>query len=85
MSHRLAGVPGNDVHPADAAPSLPQPAAGSDPAEAAGPHAPAGTHLATTITTNKPNSWRIIVWRTITDKNCMFMQVNAEIVSQDSL
>lgn len=38
----LTGVPGNDVHPADAAPSLPQPAAGADPAEAASPHAPAG-------------------------------------------
>lgn len=73
LSHFISrlpeGVPGNDVHPADAAPSLPQPAAGSDPAEAASPHAPAGTHLSKTITNNEVNSWKIIVWHTIRDKH----------------
>lgn len=45
ISHRPEGAPGNDVHPADAAPSLPHPAAGSDPAEATSPSGPAGMHL----------------------------------------
>lgn len=45
ISHRPEGAPGNDVHPADAAPSLPHPAAGSDPTEATSPPAPAGMHF----------------------------------------